>query len=180
MAGIDGYIRFLRKEYLQFDSRRKKKHEALRGGLAIICRPEEFHFIESDVLQALYVRLIEYGVMGKAHYNYNCVDSFELSVKWADRKLLGDKLSGAFSSDWLYVLPLDWMYTGGFLIDAEVFFANFLHISALIEDDFDVYEKNLNSSILFRGDRIGDEFVTYNITCRGEYFSFFKTFMGKS
>jgi hypothetical protein len=168
----DKYIRSLKKEYLLFKKSRQKLHEFLKDGFSSILTDDDFHFVDSEVLQALYLNTIEKGVGGIAHCDYNKTQSVELSRVDCQKLSLAKGRMNDFKDAWVYVIPTEWHLCGGVLVSFQSFFTNFLDLSYLMQDDFDVFDSTLNSSFQCRGDRFEEELVSCDIVTRGLYFSF--------
>lgn len=168
----DKFIRSLKKEYLLFKKSRKKMHELLKNGFSSALTDDDFHFIDSEVLQALYLNTIEKGVGGVAHCDYNKSKSVDLNRVDCQKLNLANETINEFSDAWIYVIPTEWHLCGGVLVSLQAFFTNFLDLSYLMQDDFDVFDSTLNNSLECRGDRSENELVSCSIVSRGQYFSF--------
>jgi hypothetical protein len=168
----DKFIRSIKKDYLIFKSLRKKQHEFLKNGLVSILDDDDFYFIDSEVLQAVYFNAIEKGIRSPAHYNYNKKEAFELDHCGCQKLALINGAEDKFKNAWIFVVPTEWYLCGGFLVSMNVFFSKFLSLSYLMQDDFDIYDSALDNSLEFRGDRSDNELVYCSIVVRGLYFYF--------
>ncbi len=166
------HIRFLKKDYLRFKKLRSEGHKMLKNGLSNLVSDDEFHFIESEIVQSLCFRMIEKGVRGAAHYNFNKKKYIELRGSTCNDFGLNAETKTATKGSWLFVIPLEWNLFGGFLITTSAFFRNFLDISFLVNDDLDIYDSTLNNSLEIRGDRVEGSLSYCEIVTRGTYFGF--------
>lgn len=169
---IDKYIRSLKKDYLIYKNLRQKQHELLKSGLASILGDEDYYFIDSEVLQALYFNAIEKGIRSAAHYNYNKKKAIELNQSGCKKLSSIGGAEGNSNEAWVFVVPTEWYLHGGFLVSMNSFFSNFFSLSHLVEDDFDIYDSALDNSLEFRGDRSDGELVYCSIVARGSFFHF--------
>jgi len=168
----DKLTQSLKKEYLLFKAARKKMHMVLENGFSSILNSDDFHFIDSDCLQALYLNTIEKGVGGAGHSNYYKSKEVELTRIDCQRlSAVGEKIDLSNNS-WVYIIPTEWQLCGGILVSFKSFFDNFLELSYIMQDDFDMFDLTLNNSLGFRGDRSSTDLVYCKIISRGSYFLF--------
>jgi hypothetical protein len=168
----DNFIRYLKKEYLIFKKERLERHGELFDGIKSVLEEGDFFAVDSQVLQAFQVKLIYQGIESPVHPEFNKYYSCEVSFSGFPCVVEGEAFNSN-NDDWLCVIPSEWELCGGFLVLKEVLFSNLLNLSHFMQDDFNVYDSSLHSVIAFRGDRSGEDTVNYDITARGDYFSFF-------
>lgn len=173
MTSKDECARYLRKEYLLFKARKNKGHEYLERELASALGPDEFCFIEEQTLQALRVKSIESGVAGRAHYNFDKLAEFVLTVDLTNGLDLSLSLGRGRCDDWVFVLPSEWAVLGGFSVKLGALLEKFINVSVLVDNDFYMFDYGLGNCASFAGDDVGNKCMEYQVVCRGAYFNFF-------
>jgi len=163
-------VNFVKKEYLLFKKEKSIRHQKFLDEIETLFGSDNCFILEPDIIQAVNFKAKNDGVIRIMHSSSDNMIEVELSRK--NSSLLGEICNYIELADdeWILVYPYEWELKGGFLVGMKKFFSLLNDASWVMDDDFTVFNKNLDSSLKISGDRIGDEISIYNIMSRGDKF----------
>jgi len=166
----ESFIAFVKKEYLLFKKEKNAKYKWFYDEIINILGSNSCLILEPDIIQAVNFKARYEGIGNVIHSDFRIVAEVELSGKHCG--ILNNICDYVVLDDekWVLVFPSEWELCGGFLVDIGKLLSLLDEVSWVMDDDFIVYNKKLDSSLKVSGDRSGDNIATYNMTARGKDF----------
>ena len=161
-------------EYLKFKAKRKKAHESTIVFLRSEFNESDAFFLCYDMVQSIKLKISHSGIESPSHHGFNNHAEYDWDFLKCQNLRNIHPPKNKNNDDWVFLFPAAWAIRGGIAIRESSFLRQFVKVSEHVDDDFDLYDQNLNSSLKFRGDRSGGILAYAHVEFHGNKFGFLK------
>ena len=169
---IDNISRKIRKRELVFKKLRAQKSRELAEFLEHIICSKNYIYTAADVVSSILLdanRVCSTGLrVSKENRKIYSID-----LKGESCKLLQcfSMISGEVQNEWVFIIPDNWQYCGGFAVSLGYFFSHFDSFSYFMEDGFIAYGvENFESYFKFLGERTDNKISSCEMIFKGTIF----------
>ena len=165
----DTITRLIKKELILFKQVREKLLATLHSEMNSLGDDTHHRVLTPEEIQPVLLKLHKQGIGSLADFENGKGKTIEL---YNANGLFNGAYNELFSDDveWYFIVPLDWPTRGALVTSASFFSKNMSYISKIFDDDFDLVNENLSSTVKFRGERANGVLSTCFITVSGQHF----------